>query len=102
VSAADLIAESELERARIEATAQAVEERLAARLEPKAPGVDPYTSYTLDEAAARMNISRYDLDSLRAKGLIRSRRVGGKVRLLERDIRDYYEHQDTDAELYSA
>jgi len=84
---------SELERERIEATARAVEERLAPLLKPTAPFVDPYTSYTLGEAAARMNISRYDLDQLRAKGLIRSRRVGGKVRLLERDIRDYYERE---------
>jgi excisionase family DNA binding protein len=98
---ADLIAESELERARIEATAEAVCKRLEPHLKPQAPGVGPFTSYTLDEAAKRMNISRYDLDQLRAKGLLRSRRVGAKVRVLERDIRDYYE-QEQSPEIYSA
>ena len=93
----DLVAsllESDLERARIEATARAVEERLLPRLFQRSPGVDPFTSYTLDDAATRMNISRYDLDRLRAKNLLNSRQVGGKTRVLERDIQRYYEKQE--------
>ena len=94
MSLVETLLESGLERARIEAMAKAVEERLVGRLEQRAPGVDPFTSYCLNGAAQRMNISRYDLDKLRAKGLLRSRQVGAKTRVLERDIQRYYIEQE--------
>lgn len=94
MSLTDILLESELERARIEATAEAVLKRLEPLLRPKAPEVDPFVSYALDDAAARMNISRYTLDSLRGKGLLRSRKVGGAVRVLERDIQAFYAAQE--------
>jgi hypothetical protein len=41
-----------------------------------------------------MNLSRYDVDQLRNKRLLRWRKVAGKVRILEADIRAYYSWQE--------
>ena len=77
----------------LEDALQVLADELAKRLElPKKTEClpDPYTSYTREQAAKRMNIPVGQIDSLRRDGVLRFDKFGGNVRILEQDIRDYY------------
>ena len=84
------VLQSDLERVRMELAARRVVSLLAPHFQNNTEAVDLLKSYTLEEAAKRMQISLYDLKQLREKCLIRWRVKGQKVRILEGDIRTHY------------
>ena len=56
---------------------------------PKGPSNDPLSTMTVEEAAARMNVSAQLLRSEIRAGKLHIRRMGRLIRLTEEDVLEY-------------